>query len=131
MPSAPIAKRVLVVDDHTATRAMLRAVLMAEKGVSFEVVEAATGADALEALEQLGPFDLVLLDVRLPDMDGIETARRLAGVDPRPVVVLVSIDAAPDAEAALASAGAAAYVRKQDLSTRKLHELWASLGRQG
>ena len=66
----------------------------------------------------------------MPGMDGIETARRLAGAEPRPVVVLISIDAVPDAEAALASTGAAACVRKQDLSTRKLHELWATRWRR-
>jgi DNA-binding NarL/FixJ family response regulator len=124
-----VAVGVLTVDDQQPFRRAL-ASLIAATPEFMHVGEAASGVEALELAADLRP-DLVLLDVRMPDMDGIETARRLAGVDPRPVVVLVSIDAAPDAEAALATTGAAAYVRKQDLSTRKLHELWAEVRPHG
>jgi DNA-binding NarL/FixJ family response regulator len=124
-----VAVGVLTVDDQQSFRRALASLI--EAAPEFrQVGEAASGVEALELAADLRP-DLVLLDVRMPDMDGIETARRLAGVDPRPVVVLISIDAVPDAEATLASTGAAAYVRKQDLSTRKLHELWATIERQG
>jgi DNA-binding NarL/FixJ family response regulator len=123
-----VAVAVLTVDDQPVFRRAIASLI--DAAPEFEQVgEAASGAEALALAADLRP-DLVLLDVRMPGMDGLETARRLAGADPRPAVVLISIDEVPDAEAALASSGAAAYVRKQDLSTRKLHELWAAIGRQ-
>jgi len=124
-----VAVGVLTVDDQQVFRRAMASLIAATP--QFEQVgEASSGAEALALAADLRP-DLVLLDVRMPHMDGIETARRLAGTDPRPAVVLISIDEVPDAEAALASTGAAAYVRKQDLSTHKLHELWAAIERQG
>jgi DNA-binding NarL/FixJ family response regulator len=123
-----VAVGVLTVDDQEIFRRVLASLI--EAAPEFEQVgEASSGAEALELVADLRP-DLVLLDVRMPGMDGIETARRLAGVDPRPVVVLISIDELPDAETALSATSAVACVRKQDLSTRKLHELWAALARQ-
>jgi DNA-binding NarL/FixJ family response regulator len=124
-----VAVGVLTVDDQQIFRRVLASLI--EAAPEFEQVgEASSGAEALALVADLRP-DLVLLDVRMPGMDGIETARRLAGADPRPVVVLISIDELPDAEIALAAASAAVCVRKQDLSTRKLHELWTALARQG
>jgi DNA-binding NarL/FixJ family response regulator len=124
-----VAVGVLTVDDQPTFRRALTSLLAAAP--EFEQVgEASSGAEALELVADLQP-DLVLLDVRMPGMDGIETARRLAGANPRPVVVLISVDDVPDAEAALAASSAAACVRKQDLSTRKLHALWAALAPQG
>ena len=64
--------------------------------------------------------DLALVDVRMPGMDGIETARRLHACDPAMVVVLISLDEIPDG----VSSDVAACVRKQELSTRRLRELW-------
>ena len=66
---------VLVVDDHAEYRVSVRALLVA---AGFDVVgEAGTGAEALEAVGRLGP-DVVLLDVRLPDIDGITVAASVA-----------------------------------------------------
>jgi DNA-binding NarL/FixJ family response regulator len=124
-----VAVGVLTVDDQEIFRRALASLI--EAAPDFEQVgEASSGAEALELVADLRP-DLVLLDVRMPGMDGIETARRLAGADPRPAVILISIDDLPDPETALAATSAVACVRKQDLSTRKLHELWAALARQG
>jgi two-component system, NarL family, invasion response regulator UvrY len=122
------AVRVLTIDDQAVFRALAREVINATPGFA-SIGEAADGSSGIEAVERLGP-DLVLLDVRMPGMDGIETARRLVDADWRPVVVLISIDEMPDAETALAATTAVACVRKQDLSIRKLHELWAALARQ-
>src|SRR5512141_2076843 len=58
-----MAKRVLVVDDHAPTRALIRTILEAEKTEQFEVVEAGTGTECLKASDQKGPFELALLDV--------------------------------------------------------------------
>jgi DNA-binding response OmpR family regulator len=74
-PIAPT--RVLVVDDHPPTRRLIRAVLEAE---SFVVEEAASGADGLRMADVRSPFDLVLLDVNLPDMGGFAVGRALRSV---------------------------------------------------
>jgi DNA-binding NarL/FixJ family response regulator len=114
---------VLAVDDQAVFRRTARSLIAATAGFE-QVGEAASGPEALELAEVLQP-DLMLVDIAMPGMDGIETARRLAGVDPDGVVVLISVDELP---ASAASAGAAAYVRKQDLSTRTLRELWSAHG---
>ena len=78
---------VLIVDDHAAFRASARALLEAE---GFEVVgEAADGAGAVEAVAVLRP-EIVLLDIQLPDLDGLAVAEQLAGAEDSPVVVLIS-----------------------------------------
>ena len=74
-------KRVLVVDDHPATRNLIRSVLESEKYDQFEVVEAATGAECLRAFDERSPFDLVLLDVNLPDVDGYTVCSALRSAD--------------------------------------------------
>jgi len=119
---------VLAVDDQEVFRRAMASLIEATPGFR-QVGEAASGAEALALAADVAP-DLVLLDVRMPDMDGIETARRLAEANDRIVVVLISLDEVPELEAAPAAAGAAAYVRKQDLSTRKLRELWTRVSRR-
>src|SRR5262245_9763554 len=85
-----MAKRVLVVDDHAPTRSLIRSILDAEKGDVFEVVEAGNGVECLKAADSNGPFDLILLDVNLPDVDGFEVCRGLRRVDPRVPIVFVT-----------------------------------------
>src|SRR5205814_4042828 len=81
--------RVVLVDDQALVRTGLARILAAEDG--FEVVgECADGAEAVAAVPQLGP-DLVLMDVRMPRMDGIEATRLLrGGADPPPVLALTT-----------------------------------------
>lgn len=84
-----MAGTVLIVDDDRPLRKLIRAYLQ-EAGVA--VVEAANGEDALVAVRARRP-DLVLLDVRLPGIDGFETLRRIASDDrPVPVIMLTSAD---------------------------------------
>jgi DNA-binding NarL/FixJ family response regulator len=66
--------------------------------------------------------------VRMPGMDGIETARRMVALDSHAVVVLVSLEETPDLPASLATVGAAVHLRKQDLSASTLQEIWAVHG---
>ncbi|UEJ81151.1 response regulator transcription factor [Brachybacterium halotolerans subsp. kimchii] len=89
--TAPAGVRVLLVDDEQLMRAGLR--LMIDGSDGIEVVgEAADGAAALEAVAALDP-DVVLMDIRMPHMDGIEATRRLSGDGARPgVVVLTAFD---------------------------------------
>lgn len=114
---------VLAVDDQPTFLRALASLIEATPGFE-QVGEATSGPEALVLAAALRP-DLVLLDVRMRQMDGIETARRLAEAGSAAAVVLISLDDVP--ELATAPAGAAAYVRKQELSTRKLRELGAAL----
>jgi DNA-binding NarL/FixJ family response regulator len=117
---------VLTVDDQPVFRRAVGDLIAATPGFE-EVGQAGSGREALEMAAALHP-DLVLLDVRMDDMDGIETAQRLLAAESGAVVVLISLSEVPEAASAVA-AGVAAHVRKQDLSTRTLRELWAAHGR--
>jgi DNA-binding NarL/FixJ family response regulator len=119
---------VLTVDDQAVFRRAVGDLIAATPGFE-EVGQAASGAEALELADALRP-DLVLLDVRMDGMDGLQTARRLLASDIGAVVVLVSLNEVPEAAAAVAG-GVAAYVPKQQLSTCTLRELWAAHGRRG
>jgi two-component system, NarL family, invasion response regulator UvrY len=117
MPS-PIT--VLAVDDHAVFLHATRELIAATPGFR-QVGEAASGAEALQLAADLHP-DLVLVDVRMPEMDGVETARRLLASDPQTVVVLVSLDELPQH-------APCACLRKQELSTRALRQVWETHGR--
>jgi DNA-binding NarL/FixJ family response regulator len=114
---------VLAVDDQAVFRRVARSLIAATPGFE-QVGEAASGREALKLAAELHP-DLVLVDVAMPGLDGIETARQLADVAPEGVVVLISVDEIP---ASASKAGAVACVRKQDLSTRTLRALWQAHG---
>jgi len=79
-----MSQRVLVVDDEPQIRRALRLVLRAN---GYEVAEVGTGEGALDALV-VQPFDLMILDLMLPDVDGVEVCRRLREWSRLPVVVL-------------------------------------------
>ncbi len=83
-------KRVLVVDDHAPTRHLVRSILAAEKDNSYEIVEAGNGAECLRAADSQGPFDLILLDVNLPDVDGFSLCRAMRNVDGDVPIVFVT-----------------------------------------
>jgi CheY-like chemotaxis protein len=85
-----MAKRVLLVDDHAPTRTLVRTILEAEKSQTYEVVEAATGTECLKAADSKGPFDLILLDVNLPDMDGYAVCRAIRHVDKAVPILFVT-----------------------------------------
>jgi DNA-binding NarL/FixJ family response regulator len=117
---------VLTVDDQAVFRRAVGDLIAATPGFE-EVGQASSGTEALELAAALRP-DLVLLDVRMDGMDGIETAQRLLASACDAVVVLISLNEVPEAASAVAG-GVAALVRKQDLSTRTLREVWAAHGR--
>lgn len=102
-----VGLRVLVVDDEVAIQRFLRVAL---NGEGFIVFEAGTGQDALAALALERP-DLVLLDLGLPDMDGVEVARRLREWSQVPVIILSVREQESDKIAAL-DAGADDYLTK-------------------
>ena len=122
--TATRAVRVLTVDDQAVFRLVAREVIEATPG--FEAVaEARSGAEALALIEALEP-DLVLMDVRMPGMDGIETARQARAVVPAPVVVLISLEDPDDIAAVAGGCGAVTTVRKQDFSPAMLRRLWVA-----
>jgi DNA-binding NarL/FixJ family response regulator len=118
---------VMVVDDQPSFRRAAHSLIEATSG--FESVgDAASGAEALRRADQLQPA-LVLVDVYLPGMDGFETARRLTDSHPDCVVVLVSLEDLRGLGPAVASSGAVAFVRKEDLKQALLRDLWKTHGR--
>jgi DNA-binding NarL/FixJ family response regulator len=111
---------VLIVDDHAAFRASARALLEAE---GFDVVgEAADGAGAVEAVAVLRP-EIVLLDIQLPDLDGLAVAERLAAGQDAPVVVLISSRDAAAYGPRLTKARARGFIPKSGLSGEALAAL--------
>ncbi len=94
LPKADLrGRKALVVDDNIHARAVLRGML---EGMTFKVNDVASGAEALRALQSADangePFDVVYLDWRMPEMDGMETARYIQalGLAPEPVLLMVS-----------------------------------------
>ena len=88
-----MAIRVLLVDDHWEVRERLRSLLLQEEDVEL-VGEAADGAEALELLERL-PAEVVVMDLNLPEISGIEIARRILADRPDTKVVIVSLQSDP------------------------------------
>ena len=105
-------RRVLVVDDSDLWRRSVRSIFEAQ--ALWQIVgEASDGWDAIEQVERLDP-GLILLDVALPRLNGIETAGRLLERTPAPKILFMSAHTSPDiADAALAT-GAHGYLLKGD-----------------
>jgi|SRR5215203_5710303 len=116
-PADPV--EVLIVDDQPEFRTVLRDLVNVTPGMTV-VGEACTGEAALEAAADLAPR-LVIMDIRMPGMGGVEAARRLVERHAGIVVFLVSVDR-PHED--LHSLGAAAFLDKQTLSSRALRQAW-------
>jgi DNA-binding NarL/FixJ family response regulator len=120
-PDKPV--RVLTVDDHTPYLVVARRVVEATPGFSW-AGGASTGREALAAIDEAEP-DLALVDINMPEMDGIELARLLRETHPAVFVVLISAADPGELPAAASTPGAAAsVVRKEDLRPGLLRGLW-------
>ena len=128
-----MAKRVLVVEDHPATRTLIRTILEADKAETYEVVEAATGTECLKAADSKGPFDLVLLDVNLPDMDGFAVCRAIRHVESRVPIVFVTAKGDLRDYAAGREAGGDSYLVKpiSRAALRSIVTLFTTVERKG
>ena len=120
MIALPQPFSVLVVDDEPALRKTIRASLAAS---GFTVEEAGTGGEAVGAAQQR-PFDLVLLDVNMPGMSGIEACRQIRGFAPRTGIIMVTVRDAEEDKVRALEAGADDYVTKPF----RFRELIARLG---
>jgi DNA-binding NarL/FixJ family response regulator len=117
-PAAELVRaRVLVVDDHALTRAGLRAMLARDPDLEL-VGEATNGREALALTQSLQP-DLVLMDVRMPDTDGLEATRAVKASSPLTSVLILSMFEDVELLIEAIKAGAAGYVLKA-ASTREL-----------
>jgi len=105
-----VAHRVLVVDDEPQIRTVLRAYLEAD---GFEVAEVGTGADTLRELTRTGsrPFDVVLLDIGLPDLGGLDVLQKIRGISELYVILVTARSEEVDKLIGL-SVGADDYITK-------------------
>lgn len=113
---------VLVVDDQAPFRSAARAVVRRMAG--FDVVgEAVNGEEAVAMAAELRP-DLVLMDMNMPGINGVEATRRILTIEPDTVVVLCSTynpqDLPPDAP----TSGARAYMNKEEFGPAELLHIW-------
>src|SRR5262245_30947126 len=116
--------RVVVADDQAPFRRVVRSVLEATAG--FELVsEATSGEQSLRLVQSLRP-DIVLMDIQMPGIGGIEAARTIATAYPSILTILLSTYREEDLPSHARSCGAAAYLRKSEFSERALRSIWAA-----
>jgi len=114
---------VVVVDDQAPFRLAAKAVL--RRLDCFELAgEASSGPEAIEMVELLHP-ELVLMDINMPEMNGIEATRRIVSAHPETVVFLCSTYDVEDLPPGAANSGASAYLNKERLGAETLRRLWA------
>jgi len=116
---------ILIVEDHDAVRQSLREWLEAVFP-QCRVMEAASGEEAVEVAQATSPR-VVVMDIVLPQMDGIEATRRIKASVPAAEVVMLTIHEAEAYRADAAAAGASAYVPKSAMQTELIPTLAALL----
>lgn len=118
--------RVVIVDDQAPFRDAARAVVA--RIAEFELVgEATSGEDAIALADELLPT-LMLMDINMGAVDGIEATRAIVGRHPAIIVVLVSTYTEADLPPSARTCGAVAYLNKDELSPRTLRALWSAGG---
>ena len=110
--------RLLIADDHALVREGLRTMLSGEEGIEV-IAEAKDGKQALDICRDLEP-DLVLMDVRMPVMDGLEATKKIKAEMPKTSVMMVTMHENPDYLFEAVKAGAAGYVLKDASGERLL-----------
>lgn len=106
--------RVLVVDDHGPFRELICSIL--RKSPELEIIgDASDGLEAVHKSEKLQP-DLIILDIGLPKLNGIEAAKRILKLAPKPKIVFLSQESSPDIVRCALGTGAMGYVAKSTAS---------------
>jgi DNA-binding NarL/FixJ family response regulator len=114
---------VLIVDDQAPFRRAAKMVMAATPG--FDVIgEAESGEEAVELFDELAP-GLVLMDINLPGINGIEATRRITGAHPDATVLLLSTYQAADLPSGADSCGAAGYVNKEEFGPAVVLDVWS------
>ena len=121
--------RVLLVDDQPAVRRGLRVRFQLEPDMQV-IGEASTGSEALTLAQILTP-DVVLMDIEMPDMDGIEATVALRTVVPQSIVVILSIHTDRQTRMKAQAAGAVAFVEKRGTTDILLAAIRQAVGRTG
>jgi DNA-binding NarL/FixJ family response regulator len=117
-----MAVKVLIVDDQHAFRVAAREVVAVTRG--FEVVgEAETGEDSIVAARRLRP-DLVLMDVNLPGIDGLEASRRIKAELANVIVLLLSTYDREDFASRIVGSGASSFIAKAAFGPDTLSDAW-------
>jgi DNA-binding NarL/FixJ family response regulator len=112
----------IVVDDQAPFRAAMKAVL--KRTAEFELVgEASDGNEAVSLAARVSPA-LVLMDINMPGMNGIEATRELVSLHPGIVVILCSTYDAGDLPSEVATSGARAYLNKEHLGADTVRRVW-------
>ena len=117
--------RILVADDYEGWRHQARSLLQAEPQWQI-IAEASDGSETVQKAEALKP-DLIVLDIGLPNLNGIEAARRIRELSPGSKIVFLSLYNSPDVVQAALSTGALGYVHKADAQSELLPALNAVL----
>jgi DNA-binding NarL/FixJ family response regulator len=121
-----MAVQVLICDDQEAFRAAAREVVNATDG--FEVVgETETGEESVVAAKRLHP-NLVLMDVHLPGIDGLEASRRIKAEGAEVVVLLLSTYDREDFASRIDESGASAFIAKASFGPDSLSDAWLKSG---
>ncbi len=116
-----MAVRILIADDHRIVREGLRSLIEGKAG--YEVVgEASDGREALRLAARLDP-DVVILDVAMPELNGIEATRQILGQRPGARIIALSMHSDRNFVAGMLQAGATAYVRKESA----FEEIWGAI----
>jgi DNA-binding NarL/FixJ family response regulator len=113
---------VLTVDDHVPFLEVARELIAATPGFR-PLREVTSGSEAIAAADELEP-ELVLLDVHLPGMSGVDVSREITAHHPETTVILISTDAPDELPSAARACGATTIARKQDLRPETLQRLW-------
>jgi two-component system, NarL family, nitrate/nitrite response regulator NarL len=117
--------RIVVADDHEIVRAGIRAILLLRADV--EVIEASNGQEAIEQARKTKP-DLIILDVTMPVLGGIQAARQLKQEMPKTPILILSMHEGPQLAHELRAIGVQGYVSKTEAVTKLPQAIDALLG---